>query len=284
MVRLSLSAVLNPNCEDQVRLLNLSDTERDEFLVRARSISTVLIPDLPQFDSVKSIVRLCRNGNTGNALIEVKYALSLALKDLQNFDSSDKGYTEKVAETKILRVYEQILDLLSIEPNYFQRSSSEPAPSEHEVVDVVRKMISVLSGGHMSARVGELGTRDLPKGTRRKVDLTLATIGTGIQLSHSEFARFSTSQRKCLADQSKIIRLNQTILNKNHSESIVGLQQRGLIGNLIILKHVDNGLYVVNANTEFSLPSKMAEIHTKMPDLIQKLSFFVVTIVLTSNL
>ncbi|KAI9353726.1 hypothetical protein BDR26DRAFT_890183 [Obelidium mucronatum] len=296
-ISLSLSSVLNPDCEKQVQLLNLSNPEQETFLLRARSLSSVDVPNLPEFESVKSVLRLCRHGNTMGARIKLKKSLGLVLEQLQELDVGDVGFDEKVVEWKILTVYEHIyiiiyrpliyptflnsfssIELLSMEPDYFLRGSLEPPPSEHEIVDVIRKIVSVLSRDCMTVRVGELGACDLPTGTRRKVDLTLASPKTGCQLSHSEFARFSNSERKRLADQSKIIRLNQTILNKNRCESTIGLQQCGLIGTLILLKHVDHGLYIVNSNTQFVLPSKISDIHVNMPDLIQKLSFYVASV------
>ncbi|KAJ3117233.1 ubiquitin-specific protease ubp2 [Phlyctochytrium bullatum] len=126
-----------------------------------------------------------------------------------------------------------------------------PATSENELSDVIVALIRAL----------------LPDGV-------IARTENGIQICHSELARGGAGRAKALADLSKMIRLNQSVINTLNNrlvDSVVGIQLTGLDGKLVVVRRGINGRFTYNIDSKFRLPSQVDLIEKRMPNVIDSL-------------
>ncbi|KAJ1565832.1 hypothetical protein HK096_009149 [Nowakowskiella sp. JEL0078] len=258
-ISLSLSGILDISCDFQLHtILNLANkSDLENFKHQATKLLDVQI-------------LLLELSVDEDAVIERIHEL-LECDDFIKIGSLQHEF--RIA----LEIYEHVLLFFKRDPLVFSRPHTEPKSSETESLLLISPILSILfSGMNVTVRVGELIASNVI-GTRRKVDLIM--MKKDIQCSHSEFARSpSDKTKKWWNDRSKILRLNQIIYNnlRNCStfQSVAFNLMVRLNGNLIVLDHVDHGIYLADTRNKFKFPSRLEEIDEFMPELLSNLFYF----------
>ncbi|KAJ1569890.1 hypothetical protein HK096_010956 [Nowakowskiella sp. JEL0078] len=269
-VTLALSCILEPSCSAQLEMLTVDTAARTVIYEQATQKLKVEIPEIKAMKntSVKKIIRLCQNGSFNKARSTVKKVVADMIDQL---DEIDEVEVEEHMELQIvLQIFEFILDRFSFDPNSLTSSSRDEPPTEGEYVHFVKGIFEILVQGISRVRIGELKAKNTDK--RRKVDLTITRDGT--QVSHSEFARKANAgTKKWWSDRSKTLRLNQQISNDCKAPS-VAFQITKTDARLLVLQHIDDGLYLANVTNSFSFPQQKEEIVKTLPALLSNLFYF----------
>ncbi|KAJ1537340.1 hypothetical protein HK096_003734 [Nowakowskiella sp. JEL0078] len=268
-VTLSLSCVWDPTSATQKTLLGVDQDEYEELCRAANDCWSVELEEpaaLKDMEVVK-ILRYCANQSFHKARYAAKAYVS---KKLENLDDVDDANADDYWNTLIiLQILEFILDFFSFDPSIMMTVEGEKAPSESEYVDYVSGILKIALQNVCRIRKGELQA-EMTK--RRKVDLILTQDKN--QISHSEFARYaSMGSAKFWRDRSKVIRLNQQITN-NFGSDTAFLQISRINANLLLLRHVDDNLYLVNTKESFSFPHCKEDIARKFTEMISAIFYF----------
>ncbi|CAG8652744.1 4127_t:CDS:2, partial [Paraglomus occultum] len=196
-----------------------------------------------------------------------------------------KDQSETTINQQIIEIYLFIINMFLRDPCIFiDEDGQRKKLTELEyVMKVIAPILDIVFSDlkHLvELRWGETMSKVTSKS--RKIDMRIVHRVRGIELSHTECARFPTPV-KAVRDRAKLLRTNKCILDHylmedptlaSTDETVVfGLQFAGLNGQFIGVDLLDDGLYFGLEGPVFSFPIQLSQIK-KLRRTLEILYFF----------